>query len=109
MGRVLLPADRHVHSEWSWDAAHGSMEQTCARAVDMGLPALAFTEHVDHDGWPVSPEMLEGHEHLLAYFQDGVLTPSALDLAGHLDCLQRCREKFPELRIIRRGRARRAS
>jgi histidinol-phosphatase (PHP family) len=76
------------------------MEQTCARAVEMGLPALAFTEHVDHDGWPVSPELLEGHEHLLPYYQDGVLTPAALDLVGYLDCLQRCREKFPDLRII---------
>jgi histidinol-phosphatase (PHP family) len=66
----------------------------------MGLPALAFTEHVDHDGWPVSPELLEGHEHLLPYYQGGVLTPAALDLAGYLDCLQRCREKFPDLRII---------
>jgi histidinol-phosphatase (PHP family) len=98
--RVPLPADRHVHSEWSWDAANGSMEQTCARAVAMGLPAVAFTEHVDHDGWPVSPEILEGHEHLLPYYQGGILTPGLLDLQGYLDCLQTCREKFPTLRII---------
>ena len=43
-----LPADGHVHSEWSWDADLGSMEATtCARAVELGLPAVAFTEHVD--------------------------------------------------------------
>lgn len=76
------------------------MEQTCARAVHLGVPAVAFTEHVDHDGWPVSREILEGHEHLLPYYQDGILTPGALDLEGYLDCLHTCREKFPALRII---------
>jgi histidinol phosphatase-like PHP family hydrolase len=48
MRRVVLPADGHVHSEWSWDAPDGSMERTCARALDIGLPAVAFTEHA-HD------------------------------------------------------------
>jgi histidinol-phosphatase (PHP family) len=97
---VPLPADRHVHSEWSWDAGNGSMEQTCARAVELGVPAVAFTEHVDHDGWPAPPELLEGHDHLLPFYRDGILTPGALDLDGYLDCLQTCREKFPGLRII---------
>ncbi len=97
---VVLPADRHVHSEWSWDAADGSMEQTCARAVEVGLPAVAFTEHVDHDGWVVPRENLNGVEHLLPFYENGVLTPGALDLDGYLDCLQTCREKFPDLRII---------
>jgi PHP domain len=46
--RVMpLPPDGHVHSEWSWDASNGSMEKTCSRAVEMGLPAVAFTEHAD--------------------------------------------------------------
>ena len=41
-------SDGHVHSEWSWDARSvGSMEATCARAVALGLPSVAFTEHVD--------------------------------------------------------------
>ena len=44
MAQVPTPvADRHVHSEWSWDAAQGDMMATCARAVELGLPALAFT------------------------------------------------------------------
>jgi hypothetical protein len=30
------PPDGHVHTEWSWDTTVGSMEQTCARAVDLG-------------------------------------------------------------------------
>jgi histidinol-phosphatase (PHP family) len=48
---VVLPADGLVHSEWSWDAVNGSMEQTCARAVAIGLPAIAFTEHADYTPW----------------------------------------------------------
>ena len=98
--RGVLPPDRHVHSEWSWDASNGSMEQTCARAVAIGLPAVAFTEHVDHDGWPASPELLEGHDHLLPYYSEGVLTPGPLDVAGYFDSIQSCRERFPTLRII---------
>jgi histidinol phosphatase-like PHP family hydrolase len=47
----MLPSDGHVHSEWSWDALAGSMEGTCARAIEVGLPAVAFTEHLDHTVW----------------------------------------------------------
>jgi histidinol-phosphatase (PHP family) len=43
--------DRHVHTEWSWDAARGDMQATCARAVEFGLPAVAFTEHADFTVW----------------------------------------------------------
>ena len=45
------PADRHVHTEWSWDAAQGDMLATCARAQELGLPAVAFTEHADFTAW----------------------------------------------------------
>lgn len=97
---VALPADRHVHSEWSWDAGGGSMERTCAYAVQLGLPAVAFTEHVDADGWPVPRERLDGHEHLLPHYSDGVLTPAPLDLGGYLAAIERCRHLFPDLRIL---------
>jgi histidinol phosphatase-like PHP family hydrolase len=43
-GPVVLPADSHVHSQWSWDALAGSMEGSCQRALKLGLPAVAFTE-----------------------------------------------------------------
>jgi histidinol-phosphatase (PHP family) len=46
-GPVGLPLDSHVHSQWSWDALAGSMKGTCQRAVQIGLPAVAFTEHAD--------------------------------------------------------------
>lgn len=76
------------------------MERTCAHAVAIGLPAVAFTEHVDHDGWRASPDLLVGNEHLLPYYEDGVLTPGPLDLDGYLNSIQTCRERFPSLRII---------
>ena len=76
------------------------MVLTCAHAVAMGVPAVAFTEHVDYDGWPVPRENLDGNEHLLPFYADGVLTPGPLDLEGYLACLADCREKFPDLRII---------
>ena len=58
-GPIVLPADSHVHSQWSWDALAGSMEGTCQRAVEIGLPAVAFTEHADFTPWSLGPDLLE--------------------------------------------------
>jgi histidinol-phosphatase (PHP family) len=96
-----LPADGHVHSEWSWDAADGSMEQTCVRAVAMGLPGVAFTEHADYTTWTVLGSGPEAVANLKALaIPEGTATPPELDLDGYLECLQRCRDKFPDLRIL---------
>jgi histidinol-phosphatase (PHP family) len=94
-----LPADGHVHSEWSWDAPGGSMERTCARAVEIGLGCLAFTEHADFTSWTLLASRLP------AGFRaevrpDGVVVPSAFDVDGYLECLQRCRDLYPGLRIL---------
>jgi histidinol-phosphatase (PHP family) len=96
---VVLPADSHVHSEWSWDAPDGSMERTCARAVEIGLPAVAFTEHADYITWSVTASDFDERVRPLIN-SDGTLTPPELDLTGYLECLQRCRDRFPDLRII---------
>ena len=88
-------------SEWSWDAPGDSMERTCARAVEMGLPAVAFTEHADYTTWKVVASDFAGHEQLTAFVTpDGTLTPPRLDLDGYLECVQRCRDQFPNLRVI---------
>jgi histidinol-phosphatase (PHP family) len=77
------------------------MERTCARAVEMGLPAVAFTEHADYTSWTVRPGDLDGHDHLKAFVgPDGALSPPPMDLSGYLDCVQRCRDQFPGLRIL---------
>ncbi|MFI5841576.1 PHP domain-containing protein [Catenuloplanes sp. NPDC051500] len=81
---TVIPADSHVHSEFSWDARRNggaSMELTCARAVEIGLPALAFTEHLDHTAW------LD-------------FTAPPLDVDGYLESVDRCRDLFPGLRIL---------
>lgn len=94
-----LPPDNHVHSQFSWDALTGSMEATCERAVQLGLPSLSFTEHADFTPWPVdSGDRLP--EKWRPLVSSGVLVPPPLDLAGYRECLDRCRLRFPGLRIL---------
>ncbi|MFI6496391.1 PHP domain-containing protein [Nonomuraea typhae] len=174
---MTLPADSHVHSEWSWDAPLGSMERTCEQALTLGLPVLAFTEHVDHTTWTVASPTLprdtpagpdtprhgrpgsdvprsdtprhgrpgsdvprsggpggsvfgtDGHDtdgpsrgdpglaglglgdfdlgglglddHLLSLTTpDGRLIPPPFDVTGYLEAIERCRDRFPSLRIL---------
>lgn len=75
---TLRLADNHVHSQWSWDASRGDMERTCRRAVELGLPSIAFTEHAD---W------IRGDE-------------CVFDAAGYSECLERCRSAYPDLRVL---------
>lgn len=101
MKRPTLPADGHTHTQWSWDAAAGSMEGSCARAVELGLPAIAFTEHVDGTRWatpPASREKMRRKGHDVA--DDGRFEPPPFDVEGYLASVADCREKFPELRIL---------
>lgn len=74
-----LPPDLHVHTEWSWDAARGSMEKSCQRALELGLPAIAFTEHAD---WAI----VHKDQH-------------PVDIHGYMDAVERCRAAFKGLRI----------
>lgn len=100
-----LPAESHVHSEFSWDTggpdstARGTMRATCARAVEIGLPALFFTEHLDlEDAWFTNPEDFAAHErHLVG--EDGVVAVPRFDVDGYLEEIDRCRAAFPELTI----------
>lgn len=96
-----LPADNHVHSEWSWDARSGSMEQSCARAVDFGLPAIAFTEHFDLTRWRISSEALAQMPHSGHLVGDDQrFNPPAFDVEGYQAELARCRDLFPGVRIL---------
>jgi histidinol-phosphatase (PHP family) len=72
--------DHHVHTEWSYDAPRGAMEQSCRRAIELGLPAIAFTDHADFV--KVHPDQY------------------CVDINGYFEALERCRTKFPELRIL---------
>jgi histidinol-phosphatase (PHP family) len=98
---VSLPPDSHVHSEWSWDTSVGDMEQSCVRAIELGLPAIAFTEHLDHTVWRIALEGPYVMDRLTALADpNGMLTPPPLDAAGYLEAIQRCRERFPGVRIL---------
>lgn len=77
------------------------MERSCARAAELGLPAIAFTEHVDHTVWTVDRDAIAGNDHLLSFTSaEGHVTPSAFDASGYLEEVERCRWLFPDLRIL---------
>jgi len=56
------------------------MERSCERAIEIGLPAIAFTEHAD---WAL---VHEGQH--------------SVDIVGYLDAVERCRAQFKGLRIL---------
>jgi histidinol-phosphatase (PHP family) len=56
------------------------MERSCRRAIEIGLPAIAFTDHAD-----------------FVVVQDG---QHCVDIGGYLDAVERCRAKFKGLRIL---------
>ena len=95
------PGDNHVHSEWSWDTTLGDMVGSCARAVELGLPAIAFTEHLDHTVWRIDLDGPYATPELTALAgSDALLTPPAFDAAGYLAAVEECRQRFPALRIL---------
>jgi histidinol-phosphatase (PHP family) len=93
---VTLPPDNHVHTRWSWDTAESSsMQRACARAVELGLPALAFTEHVDFTEWGPADRSAGGPARV------GPRPRVApFDVDGYSADLARCREAYPQLRIL---------
>lgn len=94
----VLPPDGHVHSQWSWDAPGGDMEATAARAVELGLPSVAFTDHVDWTPWNAHGTRVDDGDR--ASVVDDVVVVEPLDVDGYLACLRRCRERYPALRIL---------
>ena len=94
-GYGTLPADNHVHSQWSHDTGpRASMAAACARAVELGLPAVAFTEHLDFTEW--GPGDAIGGTGITPNDQWG---PRPFDVDGYLSCVEECRRRFPSLRI----------
>ena len=92
----MRPPDNHVHTRWSWDTRESStMQRACEQAVRLGLPAIAFTEHLDFTVWheddaATSRGLVDRHPaHQLP-----------IDVEGYWAELTECRERFPELRIL---------
>src|SRR5919107_845798 len=91
---AMRPPDNHVHTGWSWDTpTSATMRKACERAIAQGLPAIAFTEHLDFTDW-LENDRATGEPHLFAASVGAHLRDSpvdrvlgslhSLDLDGHL-------------------------
>jgi len=92
----VLPPDNHVHTQWSWDApAEASMARACEQALTAGVPAVAFTDHLDFtiatDGDRIAAEHIDPRPYARMYL---------LDVPGYLATVQECRQRYPDLRIL---------
>lgn len=92
-----LPADNHVHTEWSWDASTAAMDEACVQAIKLGLPAIAFTDHADFTAWALPGQQAETS---VVRVIDTHAQSGLLDVDGYWECLERCRARFPDLRIL---------
>jgi len=72
------------------------MEDTCARAVALGLPSVAFTEHVDFTPFRAG-SLVSGFLDLVS---NDILTAPDLDVDGYFEWIGRCRSRFPELVVL---------
>jgi histidinol-phosphatase (PHP family) len=91
----MLPADNHVHSEFSWDTGPlASLLRACERAVELGLPAIAFTEHLDFTSWGERDQATA----------DGLTdrhpaNQLPIDVDVYAETIWEARERFPQLRV----------
>jgi len=70
------------------------MIRACEQALTVGLPAVAFTEHVDFIQWGPSDSPMND---LSQARSPGSIQP--LDVEGYAASIAECRERFPDLRI----------
>ena len=71
------------------------MVAACQRALDLGVPAVAFTEHLDFTDYG------RGDAIAATGVKPGwwdAIRP--LDVAGYLDSIEECRHRFTSLRIL---------
>ena len=71
------------------------MTGACERALRVGVPAIAFTEHLDFTRWgPGDP----GASACVEPRHRGGVRP--LDAPRYLAAVEECRQRFPDLRIL---------
>ncbi len=93
------PADGHVHSQFSWDAPFTSLTMACERAVQLGLPSLVFTDHLDFTARRIAAGVVPP-KWQSAMLRDRILTPPPLDVQEYMEAVEGCRRMFPDLRIL---------
>lgn len=71
------------------------MIDECERAVAIGLPAIAFTEHLDFTAWTADDPIAATPLELLHRSR---IQP--LDVTGYLASVDECRARFPDLRVL---------
>lgn len=92
----MLPPDNHIHTQFSWDTrSRSSMIRACERALEAGIPAVAFTEHVDFTQWGPSDAPMNDVAEARA---PGSIQP--LDVEAYVASIAECRERFRDLRIL---------
>lgn len=72
------------------------MGGSCARAVELGLPAICFTEHADFTPWANESRHLVPRG---TRVPDNPSKSGDLDIAGYWESIDRCRHEFPQLSI----------
>lgn len=76
------------------------MERTCERALELGLRSVAFTDHADFTAATLLSDPARLPDRFRRWARDGMLAPPPMPLEGYLECLQRCRARFPDLKIL---------
>ncbi len=78
------------------------MVGSCRRAVEMGLPSIAFTEHLDLTPWFVPRDAVHMFPRAGARYidTDSCFEAPPLDVDGYFESVERCRDLFPTLHIL---------
>lgn len=92
----MLPVDNHVHTIWSYDTSDAAtMAGCCEQAIAIGLPAIAFTEHLEFTGGGQGDAI--GEIATDARWWNRI---KPLDVPGYLAQIAECRDRYPDLRIL---------
>lgn len=71
------------------------MSRSCEQALAAGVPAVAFTDHLDFTDWiagdRIGTENLDPHRYGRMHL---------MDVSGYLEAVADCRERYPDLRIL---------
>ena len=71
------------------------MARSCEQALALGLPAVAFTDHLDFTEW-IDGDLI-GAEHMDPHRYSRM---RPLDVPGYLAAVTEIRERYPDLRIL---------